>query len=150
MVYFGCRACMTKTAFLYDYTGLEDMFFGSYFHTMPQMELGSVGFHLDNSSICPTKDNGPNTLAAYRILTNDPVLFSDSIVLQWQPHDESAALTKAGFPLVCNDASSRPTNEPGAGSGWPPTKAPVHMPNAQGDRSLGVVQVKSYAWVYTY
>jgi hypothetical protein len=144
------RSCITRTVSMCACTGLEDMFYGSYFHSMPQMELGSVGFHLDNSSICPTKNDGPNTLAAYRILTNDPVLFSDSIVLQWQPHDESAALTKAGFPLVCNDASSASPHVPGAGSGWPPTKPPVNLPNAQGDRSIGIVQVTSYAWVYTY
>lgn len=61
----GCfQATIDSKPKLWLSSGLEDFFFGSYFHSMPNMELGNVGFHLDNSSTCPTKGNGPNALAA--------------------------------------------------------------------------------------
>ena len=82
-----------------------------------------------------------NTLAAYRILHADPVLFSESLVLQWQPHDESKALEVVGFPIACNDG--------GQGGGWP-SAALEHPPSPRGDPELGVVDITTFAWVYTY
>ena len=76
-----------------------------------------------------------------RILHADPVLFSKSLVLQWQPHDESVALDEAGIPIACNDMSS--------GGGWPPHPSFAPAPKPEGDRTQGVVQVTAFSWVYT-
>ena len=54
----GCFQATVDGKKLWLSSGLEDFFLGAYFHSMPQMELGSVGFHLSNSTRCPTKQNG--------------------------------------------------------------------------------------------
>jgi hypothetical protein len=113
-------------------SGLEDYFLGSYFHTMPQMSLGVTGFHLNNSTVCPSKHNGPNSLAAYRIHTQDPVLFSNSLQYQWQ-----ATGNDVEGKTLCNYQ-------------WPP-KDEVKAAFAESTHGeVGTVAITTYAWVYVY
>jgi hypothetical protein len=67
-------------------SGLEDYFLGAYFHSMPTMHLPFSGFMLDATSTDPASPGdlgGPNSLAAYRIHEEDPVLFTESVLLRW-------------------------------------------------------------------
>eukprot|EP00656_Telonema_subtile_P057187 TRINITY_DN9350_c0_g1_i1.p1 TRINITY_DN9350_c0_g1~~TRINITY_DN9350_c0_g1_i1.p1 ORF type:complete len:369 (-),score=83.37 TRINITY_DN9350_c0_g1_i1:119-1225(-) len=133
----GCMQANVDGRKLWISSGLEDFFLGSYFHTMPQMELGMAGFHLSNSTTCASKGNGPNSLAAYRIMHADPVLFSHSFQLQWQPHGNQPELAKAGYPISCN-------------GGWPQSAGLQPVPGPLGDTSVGVVDLTTLSWVYLY
>eukprot|EP00658_Telonema_sp_P-2_P038386 TRINITY_DN27557_c0_g1_i3.p1 TRINITY_DN27557_c0_g1~~TRINITY_DN27557_c0_g1_i3.p1 ORF type:complete len:387 (+),score=66.17 TRINITY_DN27557_c0_g1_i3:135-1295(+) len=133
----GCAQATVDGTKLWLSSGLEDFFLGAYFHSMPQMELRTVGFHLSNSTTCPSKQDGPNSLAAYRIMHTDPILFSQSLEFQWQPHGNQPELTRAGFPISCNRA-------------WPPSGGLEPAPGAGGDPAVGLVNLTTLTWIYTY
>ena len=127
----GCVRARVDGRTMWLSSGLEDYFLGSYFHTMPQMSLPLTGFQLSNFTRCPTKNNGPNTLAAYRIHAPDPVLFGESLVLQWQP---------SGAPggADCNGE-------------WPQSDGQVPPPNSTGVPGVeNEVTILTHSWVYTY
>ena len=133
----GCVQATVDGQKLWLSSGLEDFFLGAYFHTMPQMKLATVGFHLSNSTRCPSKHNGPNSLSAYRIVHSDPVLFRSKLAFQWQPHGKQRELQKAVFPISYN-------------GGWPASPGLTPVPGAGGDSSVGVVNITTLSWIYTY
>jgi len=130
----GCVQATVDGRKLWLSSGLEDYFLGSYFHTMPNMELGLAGFRLDNSSHI---SRGPNTLAAYRIHSPDPIFFSKSLQLQWQVTAMQPQVVKAGYKTSCNNQ-------------WPQSEGVTPIPGADGDVKYGTATVITYAWVYTY
>jgi hypothetical protein len=123
----GCVQALVDGRKMWLSSGLEDYFLGSYFHTMPQMTLPLTGFQLSNQTVCP---HGPNTLAAYRIHGPDPVLFGDSLLLQWQP-------TGDGKSADCNHD-------------WPQTDGLSPPPNPSGNPADGNVTIITHSWLYTY
>lgn len=126
----GCVRARVDGRTMWLSSGLEDYYLGSYFHTMPQMSLPLTGFQLSNFTRCPTKNNGPNTLAAYRIHAPDPVLFGESLVLQWQPWNGGGA--------DCNGE-------------WPQSDGQVPPPNSTGVPGVeNEVTILTHSWVYTY
>jgi hypothetical protein len=129
----GCVQATVDGRKLWLSSGLEDYFLGSYFHSMPQMSLGVTGFHLSNSTTCPLKKNGPNSLAAYRIHSLDPILFTDSLVYQWEPTNQHDHCNSQWPPV---NGSSRPHQDEPAAS----TAAPDGTE----------VAITTYTYIYVY
>jgi len=130
----GCVQATLDGSHQWISSGFEDYFLGSYFHTMPNMELGLAGFRLTNSTTC--KGDMPNSLAAYRIHSPDPLLFTKSLLFQWQPTSDHTDQCNYKWPPTTPPSihGSDRTREQGSDS--PPPTNPVH--------------VQTYAWVYKY
>ena len=110
-------------------SGLEDYFLGAYFHGMPVLHQAYSGFALNATSEperLPT-----NSVAAYRIHDQDPVLFSQNFTLRWIASSDNKD-HNAGW---CN-------------YNWPaaplPNSPPLPSP------SLGNVTVDVLAWLYVW
>jgi hypothetical protein len=107
---------------------------------MPNYQLPTAGFYLDNSSVVGGggwRSGLPNALSAYRIMDQEPIFFKESLRFQWQPHGQQAALLPT-HPISCNRA-------------WPQAEeGPTPTPDAEGNRTVGTVEITSLAYIYTW
>eukprot|EP01050_Picozoa_sp_SAG11_P032787 SAG11_NODE_10824_length_803_cov_1.379261_2_plen_105_part_01 len=67
--------------------------------------------------------------------TRRSTTLKDSLRFQWQPHGEQASLS-ANHPISCN-------------RDWPQVDDGP-SPDAEGNRTVGTVQISSLAYVYTW
>ena len=136
----GCMQATVDGKKLWVSSGLEDFFLGSNFHSMPNYQLPTAGFYLDNSSRVGEsgwREGLPNALSAFRIMDKEPIIFKDSLLFQWQPHGEQASLA-ANHPISCN-------------KGWPQRQdGPTPAPDARGNRTVGTVEITSLSYIYTW
>ncbi len=107
-------------------SGFEDYFLVAYFHNpYTKAHLADSGF--ERNAVAVPLGGDANSVQAYRIHETDPVLFTDSLELQWE------APIGNGLDATC------PRD-------WPqkPLPEPKPVPNAE------PVTVQSYAWVYRW
>ena len=111
-------------------SGLEDVFLGAYFHSMPTMHTPYAGFQL-NATQWNQGDIASNSLAAYRIFEHDPILFSESVKFRWIASSDNGGKNE-GF---CNYE-------------WPQAKVPADAPPV--DPKAETISVDALTWVYTW
>lgn len=131
----GCVSAIVDQQMLWLSSGLEDYFFGAYFHSMPDQHLPYSGFAL-NAVPAPsncTKALCTNALMAYRIHEHDPVLFKDSLQFSWIASSDNTD-KEQGW---CN------------WQGWPAPGVPANPPKPQ-PPSAGAVAIDAIAWYYTW
>ena len=122
----GCvRAIIDGREPMFLSSGFEDYFLVAYFHNpFTKAHLPDAGFERNASEI----GGDGNSVQGYRIHETDPVLFTQSLELQWETPMSN------GRECQCPRA-------------WPP---PSNFPPPHGVSNADPVFVHSYAWVYTW
>ena len=122
----GCvRAIIDGRDPMFLSSGFEDYFLVAYFHNpFTKAHLPDAGFERNASDI----GGDSNSVQGYRIHESDPLLFTQSLELQWETPMSN------GQECLCPRTWPPPNNFP------PPKDVPNNDP----------VFVHSYAWVYTW
>lgn len=76
----GCVSAVIDGNGLWLSSGLEDVFLGAYFHSMPALHSRFSGFARNATAEAGLS---ANSIVAYRIFERDPVFFTTSFALRW-------------------------------------------------------------------
>ena len=165
----GCVQATVDGRKLWVSSGLEDFFLGSNFHTMPNYQLPTAGFYLDNSSTINSggwRNGLPNAVRVVQSFTSlcnvHVCLRASQLMIVTHCMQLSAYRIMNDEPIFFKDslrfqwqphgqqASLAATYPISCNRGWPQKEGPVPPPDAHGDMTIGAVSISSLTYVYTW